>query len=75
MAENNGWSEHKLLVLESLERLEEMCKEIKESQVTMNNEFIALKTEGRVAKYFGGGVVLPAVVAIGVSWVGRKLGL
>lgn len=71
--EENGWDEHKLLVLAALKRIEEQQNGLMGQFQELRNNFTELQTEARTAKYFGG-IVLPAAVALGFSWVGRKLG-
>lgn len=73
MTENNGWNRYELLVLQELKELRETCEQLEKGQEALNGEFIALKTERRIGLYVGG-LILPAVVALVFTWVGRKFG-
>lgn len=72
--EVNGWEEYKLLVLDTMKRIEGKQDSLSAQVTDLKLDVSNIKTEAQAAKYFGG-LVLPATVAIGVSWVSRKLGL
>lgn len=71
---DNGWDEHKLLVLDALRRIEGKQDTLSGQVTDLRTEVKVMQSEGKLAKYFGG-LILPASVALGVSWVGRRLGL
>jgi hypothetical protein len=73
MASENGFSEYKQLILASMQEQAEFRKEMEKRFDSLHTEFVELKTEAKAAKWFGG-IALPAVISIGVSWLGRKLG-
>ena len=72
--EDNGWDEYKLLVLDTIKRMDTRLESIDAKQDTLSLQFSKLEQDAKAAKYFGG-LILPAGVALGVSWIGRKLGL
>lgn len=71
---SNGWDEYKLLVLDNLKRIETKQDGLAAQVGELKVDFAQLQTEGKIAKWFGGALV-PAGVALGVSWVSRRLGL
>ena len=73
MGDNNGWDQYKLLVMESLERIERSQEDQTEEISKLKDDVATIKTEARVAKWVGN-LVVPAGITIAVSWVGRKLG-
>jgi len=72
--ETNGWDQYKLLVLDALERIEDRQEKVTIQLDVVSDSVKELRTEIKTVKYIGG-VGLPVVVSLVVSWIGRKIGI
>jgi hypothetical protein len=74
MSDTNSWEAHRLLIREWHTQDVEAREEMREELRTISTTLAEIKTERKVVKW-AGGVVVPAGIALAVSYVGRKLGL
>jgi len=72
--DDNGWGEHKLLILDSLRRIEGKVDTIDARQDELTQKFVKLETEGKVMKW-SVSTILPLSVTLGVNYALKKLGI